>query len=194
MPNRHVLSVNLTGISSINNSSRENEAFATNYDNWVNFIYFYSIILCTLLYFTVHRSFLFFKLCLRASINIHDKLFCGVTRATLRFFKCCSIQNIMSFFTTDIETMDTQLPINLFDSMLVKSFNFNCCHFLINNSYALSVFLCIYSSFVRQLAFARSSHSPIIGYCCLRSFCCLQYSHYDIFILIHHVASGESNH
>lgn len=122
VPRRHVLSVNFTEISSANNNSfRANEAFASNYDNWVNFVYFYSIILCTLLYFTVHRSFLFFKLCLRASVRIHDRLFCGVTRATLRFFECNPLRQILSHFTADIEKLDNQVPIAIYDSITVTS-------------------------------------------------------------------------
>ncbi|XP_070505627.1 probable multidrug resistance-associated protein lethal(2)03659 isoform X2 [Chironomus tepperi] len=158
---RHVLSVNFTGILSINNSSRENEAFATNYDNWVNFIYFYSIILCTLLYFTVHRSFLFFKLCLRASINIHDKLFCGVTRATLRFFKCSSIQHILSFFTTDIETMDTQLPINLYDSILFFCETIGICTLIALTNYwlLLPTFIMLFAVFTLRYFYIDTARS-----------------------------------
>jgi hypothetical protein len=102
------------------NSLRENQAFAANYDNWINFVYFYSIILFTLPYFIIHRSLLFFKLCLRASINIHDKLFCGVTRATLRFFESNPLRYILNYFTADVETMDVQLPITINDSIMVR--------------------------------------------------------------------------
>ncbi|KAG5669864.1 hypothetical protein PVAND_000155 [Polypedilum vanderplanki] len=116
VPYRHVLSVNFTAKNN-NSTFRENEAFVSNYDNWVNFVYFYSIILCTLLYFTVHRSFLFFKLCLRASVLIHDRLFCGITRATMRFFQCNSLRQILNHFTADIEKLDNQVPITIYDSI-----------------------------------------------------------------------------
>lgn len=129
LPYRHVSSVNFSEISTAgaaaNESLRrggggEDEAFSANYDNWVNFVYFYSIILSTLLFFTVHRSFLFFKLCIRASVIIHDRLFCAITRATLRFFERLSTRQILDRFTADVETMDSQIPITLFDCTMVR--------------------------------------------------------------------------
>lgn len=129
LPYRHVSSENFSEISTAgaaaNESLRregegENEAFSANYDNWVNFVYFYSIILSTLLFFTVHRSLLFFKLCIRASVIIHDRLFCAITRATLRFFERLSTRRILDRFTADVETMDTQIPITLFDCIMVR--------------------------------------------------------------------------
>lgn len=120
MAYRHVLSVNFSEISTAI-ERRENEA--ANYYNWVNFVYFYSIILCTLLFFTAHRSFLFFKLCIRASVIIHDRLFCAITRATLRFFECLSSRLILDRFTADVETMDTQVPITLFECLMVRTKN-----------------------------------------------------------------------
>lgn len=127
VPTRHVMSVNCTAEAneSENKCFRANEAFASNYDNWVNFVYFYSIMLCTLLYFTVHRSFLFFKLCIRASVRIHDRLFCGITRATVRFFECNSLPNILNHFTSDIQAMDIQVPTNVYESITVRLIN---CH------------------------------------------------------------------
>lgn len=118
MTHRHVLSVNFSEIST-SNKRGENEA--ANYYNWVNFVYFYSIILCTLLFFTTHRSLLFFKLCIRASVNIHDRLFYAITRAKLRFFECCSSRLILDRFTADVETMDTQVPITLFECLMVRT-------------------------------------------------------------------------
>lgn len=130
LPYQHVTSVNFseTSTTGANESLRregggvggENEAFSANYDNWVNFVYFYSIILCTLLFFTVHRSLLFFKLCICASVIIHDRLFCAITRATLRFFERLSARRILDRFTADVETMDTQIPITLFDCIMVR--------------------------------------------------------------------------
>jgi hypothetical protein len=126
MPYRHVSRTNFsetssTGVAAANESLRsdDEEAFSANYDNWVNFIYFYSIILSTLLFFTIHRSLLFFKLCIRASVIIHDRLFCAITRASLRFFECFASRRILDRFTVDVETMDTQVPITLFECLMV---------------------------------------------------------------------------
>lgn len=154
-----MMSVNFSEIST-SNEIEENEA--DNYYNWVNFVYFYSIILCTLLLFTAHRSFLFFKLCIRASVIIHDRLFCAITRATLRFFECCSSRLILDRFTADVETMDTQVPITLFECLMVSG---TCAK---NNfwNYNLEEKIYSFSLFLKPLQLQYSSHPLIIGYCC----------------------------
>jgi ABC-type multidrug transport system fused ATPase/permease subunit len=190
VPHRHVLSVNFTKISSAHNndSSRENEAFASNYDNWVNFVYFYSIILGALLYFSVHRSFLFFKLCLRASVRIHERLFCGITRATLRFFECNSLRQILSHFTSDIEKLDNQVPITIYDSITVRS-RFACSRYHAINRSCHSA----RSSCSRQLAFSCSSQWLIIGFCCRHSYWRWQCLHCAHATSVSHEVSGVSS-
>lgn len=108
---------------------QHNEPLRGNFQNWVNYIYFYAIAMCLLFYFSVHRSFAFFKMCLRASVNLHDRLFCRITRASIGFFQCIPSGRILNRFARDIGIIDIQLPIAMYDCALVsmldaiKSFN-----------------------------------------------------------------------
>lgn len=108
----------------------------SNYDNWVkreNYIYFYAIAMCFVFYFVVHRSFAFFKMCLRASVNLHDKLFCNITRATIGFFQANPSGRILNRFSKDIGAIDTLLPVAMVDCIMVRL-----------NSTLIQLIICIY--------------------------------------------------
>jgi ABC transporter transmembrane region len=119
------LSVNIQ-MSTLNDTFNENQGdekkLDYNYGDWINYGCFYFIALCLLFYLNFHRSFLFFKTCLRASVNIHDKLFCGITRASLKFFECNSTDKVLELFSTAIATIDYKLPQLFHDSIVVRKF------------------------------------------------------------------------
>lgn len=84
------------------------------------YIYTYTISMMLVLYLVFQRSFAFFQMCLRASIKLHDKLFRGMTRATMYFFNTNPSGRILNRFSKDIGSVDTQLPVALMDTLIVS--------------------------------------------------------------------------
>lgn len=79
------------------------------------------MLLC--LIFTVCRSFGFYGMCLRISINLHDMLLRGVTRANMIFFRNNPTGRILNRFAKDINNLDVLLPntvIDVFDVNLIE--------------------------------------------------------------------------
>ncbi|XP_055303229.1 ATP-binding cassette sub-family C member 4-like [Sitodiplosis mosellana] len=56
------------------------------------------------------RSFSFFRMCLRISINLHDMIFRGITRAKMIFFNNNPSGRILNRFARDINNVDSLLP------------------------------------------------------------------------------------
>ncbi|XP_055678742.1 ATP-binding cassette sub-family C member 4-like [Lutzomyia longipalpis] len=79
------------------------------------FMIIYGCLMLTLLYLVIQRTFAFFKLCLMASTKLHDRLFRGITRATMWFFNNNPSGRILNRFSKDIGGIDSQLPNNLID-------------------------------------------------------------------------------
>lgn len=67
----------------------------------------------TLCYIT--RSFSFFRMCLRISVNLHDMIFRGVTRAKMIFFNNNPSGRILNRFARDINNIDSLLPCIMID-------------------------------------------------------------------------------
>lgn len=101
-----------------------NETIAENMDFiWEErrkYIYYYSFSMLIVLYLVFQRSFAFFHMCLKASRNLHDKLFRGITRATMYFFNTNPSGRILNRFSKDIGSIDTTLPVALMDCLLVS--------------------------------------------------------------------------
>lgn len=79
------------------------------------FIIVYSLIMVILAYLSVHKTFAFFYLGLRISKNLHDKMFRGVTRATMYFFNTNPSGRILNRFSKDTGNIDAVLPGALLD-------------------------------------------------------------------------------
>lgn len=82
-------------------------------------VYLYSILIALLFVLIVSRSFAFYGMCLRISMNLHDMLFRGVTRATMWFFHHNSTGRILNRFSKDIGTVDSNLPVVIVDCLQV---------------------------------------------------------------------------
>ncbi|SPP81313.1 multidrug resistance-associated protein 4 [Drosophila guanche] len=80
-------------------------------------VLFYAIILGATMIVYLIRTFGFFKMCLRISLHLHDRLFRGITRATMYFFNTNSSGRILNRFSKDIRTVDTDLPHTLLDCL-----------------------------------------------------------------------------
>lgn len=75
-----------------------------------NILIIYSAIMVVGTFFYVYRSFSFFNLCLRISINMHDMIFRGITRARMIFFNNNPSGRILNRFARDIGSIDSTLP------------------------------------------------------------------------------------
>lgn len=93
------------------------------------YMYTYAIIILLVIYLVFQRSISFYNMCLKASRKIHDKLFRGIIRAPMHFYNANSSGRIMNRFSKDVSNIDTQLPLALYDSFMVKSINFNRVYF-----------------------------------------------------------------
>ncbi|EDX14816.1 GD21421 [Drosophila simulans] len=80
-------------------------------------VLFYATILGATLIVYLIRTFGFFKMCLRISLHLHDRLFRGITRASMYFFNTNSSGRILNRFSKDIRTVDTDLPHTLLDCL-----------------------------------------------------------------------------
>jgi len=80
---------------SFENDHYGNESFANDtslentYLGWLSretCIYIYTALTVGTVVITLVRSITFFKVCMRASVNLHDLMFRSITRATMYFF------------------------------------------------------------------------------------------------------------
>lgn len=111
------------------------------------YVLVYTSLMLFVLYLVFQRAFAFFCICLRASRQIHNKLFYGVIRARMYFFSTNSSGRIINRFSKDIIDIDTALPIAMYDSVLVRIS-------LIFSRYL--VFLFTHGDFAYLLAFIRT--------------------------------------
>ncbi|XP_035901949.1 multidrug resistance-associated protein 4 [Anopheles stephensi] len=82
------------------------------------YIWIYSGLIILLVILVVQRSFSFFYVCLRISVNLHDRLFRGLTRATMHFFNTNPSGRILNRFSKDIGAIDSALPMALLDCVV----------------------------------------------------------------------------
>uniref|UniRef100_A0AAG5CR64 Uncharacterized protein n=1 Tax=Anopheles atroparvus TaxID=41427 RepID=A0AAG5CR64_ANOAO len=82
------------------------------------YIWIYSGLIILLVVLVVQRSFSFFYVCLRISMNLHDRLFRGLTRATMHFFNTNPSGRILNRFSKDIGAIDSALPMALLDCVV----------------------------------------------------------------------------
>lgn len=114
--------------SHLNDSSTASENEKIKGDRNV-FLYVYAGIMVFGIASFMFRSFSFYHMCLRLSINLHDMMFRGVTRAKMIFF--CNKDasgRILNRFARDISNVDSTLPHVMFDLINVRSiFNYFPC-------------------------------------------------------------------
>lgn len=81
---------------------------------------FYSSLMLIGISLIMSRSFSFFGMCLRISINLHDMIFRGVTRAQMIFFNKNPSGRILNRFAKDINNVDSLLPPTMIDVLDVS--------------------------------------------------------------------------
>lgn len=78
-------------------------------------LYIFSGIIVTTVVVTLSRSFLFFTVAMRASRNLHDAMYDGVTKATMLFFNLNPSGRILNRFSKDMGQIDEILPMTIVD-------------------------------------------------------------------------------
>lgn len=105
------------------NQQSKSEVFDIfNSDWWTTekFIYFYSFGIALLAFFMVSGAFAFYRICLRISLKLHERLFNSVIRATMYFFNTNSSGRILNRFSKDLGIVDGQLPMVVLDVLRVS--------------------------------------------------------------------------
>lgn len=115
---------NVTGLdeglpNSLNVSSTNNSYF-TEASERENYILIYTILMGVVASMYIHRTFAFYAMCLRASINLHDQIFRAITRTAMFFYNNNPSGRILNRFAKDITSIDVVLPTSLMDCIAVS--------------------------------------------------------------------------
>lgn len=84
------------------------------YDRKIDIIIFSALTAGTV-FITLSRSFMFFNVTMKASRQLHDAMFAGVTRAKMYFFNVNPSGRILNRFSKDVGQIDETLPFILVD-------------------------------------------------------------------------------
>lgn len=71
------------------------------------------------------RSYFFYKICIRISINLHDWLFRGISRSKMIFLNNNPSGRILNRFSRDIDCVDSSIPSIMFEVFFVIHGNFH---------------------------------------------------------------------
>ncbi|XP_018576132.1 probable multidrug resistance-associated protein lethal(2)03659 isoform X2 [Anoplophora glabripennis] len=75
-----------------------------------SYIIIYTIFIIGSIILTTARSLLYYKICMTASINLHNKMFSNVLQAPMRFFDTNPSGRILNRFSKDMGAVDELLP------------------------------------------------------------------------------------
>ncbi|CAK1599802.1 unnamed protein product [Parnassius mnemosyne] len=74
------------------------------------YLYVYSALILCCVFFITARAFMFFKVCMTASRNLHNDMFHSMLRGVIRFFDANSSGRILNRFSKDVGALDELLP------------------------------------------------------------------------------------
>ncbi|CAK1548553.1 unnamed protein product [Leptosia nina] len=74
------------------------------------YLYVYTALIICCIFFITARAFMFFKVCMTASRNLHNNMFHSMLRGVMRFFDTNSSGRILNRFSKDIGALDELLP------------------------------------------------------------------------------------
>lgn len=94
-----------------------------------NCIYIHSSFIVFLIVITITRSLSFFKVCMKASKNLHNNMFLSIVHTTMRFFNTNPSGRILNRFSKDMGSIDETLPQSITDTLQVLA----CYNFIFNN-------------------------------------------------------------
>ncbi|CAG9825399.1 unnamed protein product [Phaedon cochleariae] len=84
-----------------------------------NCIYIYTSIVLLVIVTTIVRSISFFRMCMKASVKLHNKMFAKVCRGAMFFFNSNPSGRIMNRFSKDMGSIDETLPLVLIDTIQI---------------------------------------------------------------------------
>jgi ATP-binding cassette, subfamily C (CFTR/MRP), member 4 len=93
-------------------------------DERQRFVNYYIMTIAIFVIVIFSSCFVIFYTLIRASKNLHDYMFRGLTKTFMKFFNKNSSGRILNRFSKDISRMDTELPTNFFDFSSVGSSQF----------------------------------------------------------------------
>ncbi|XP_026323582.1 multidrug resistance-associated protein 4-like isoform X1 [Hyposmocoma kahamanoa] len=83
------------------------------------YLYVYSALIVSCIFFITARAFMFFKVSMTASRNLHNDMFHSMLRGVMRFFDTNSSGRILNRFSKDIGALDELLPRFLLESIQI---------------------------------------------------------------------------
>ena len=107
----------LLDASATNNTQTTNNIIDDKRQSFVNY---YIIIIIAFIILILNAEFSFFYSLIRASKNLHDYMFRGLTQTYMQFFNQNPSGRILNRFSKDIGSIDTQLPNTLFECICVS--------------------------------------------------------------------------
>ncbi|XP_057661013.1 probable multidrug resistance-associated protein lethal(2)03659 isoform X1 [Diorhabda carinulata] len=100
-------------------SIRYAKPFNPGFLNTNNCIIIYSCIIGAVIVVTILRSITFFKVCMKASIRMHNTMFTKICNGTMLFFNTNSSGRILNRFSKDMGCIDETLPNVLVDTIQI---------------------------------------------------------------------------
>ncbi|XP_053671125.1 ATP-binding cassette sub-family C member 4-like [Anopheles nili] len=85
----------------------------------VDFLYSYGVIIIGVVLFTIFRGYLFFNICMKASRNLHDRMFARILTAPMRFFDTNPSGRILNRFSKDMGAIDELLPKAMIEAIQI---------------------------------------------------------------------------
>lgn len=85
-----------------------------------SFVNYYIITIVVFIVVILNAEFSFFYALIRASKNLHDMMFRGLTQTYMQFFNQNPSGRILNRFSKDVGSIDTQLPNTLFECICVS--------------------------------------------------------------------------
>lgn len=82
-------------------------------------IYIYTGIIVATVVITLLRSFIFYNICMRASISLHNAMFGSIIHSTMKFFNVNSSGRILNRFSKDTGAIDELLPMTMIDTLQI---------------------------------------------------------------------------
>jgi ABC-type multidrug transport system fused ATPase/permease subunit len=119
---------------SATNTTEDSAAASTSIDDKrQSFVNYYIMIIVIFVILILNAEFSFFYSLIRASKNLHDYMFRGLTQTYMQFFNQNPSGRILNRFSKDIGSIDTALPTTLFECICVSSRLDSLIHPNINN-------------------------------------------------------------
>lgn len=87
-------------------------------------IYIYTVFIIGTIVVTVVRSFVFFKVAMRSSKNLHSRMFHALLQTPMRFFDTNPSGRVLNRFSKDMGAIDEVLPRVLLESIQVRKYGY----------------------------------------------------------------------